>query len=184
MTDLVGPAVILLGPMGAGKTSVGRVLAARLEVPFDDLDAMIVAEAGRPIPEIFRTEGEPGFRELEAQMLARALKTCRGVLALGGGAAMHPASRELLRGGPLVLLEISPELAAVRLGRGCGRPLLAGDADPMVRWRELALERDPVHQDLARWRIDAGRGSAAAVARGITDMMGQDLLAAPEKEDS
>lgn len=176
-----GPAAVLLGPMGAGKTSVGRELAARLEVPFDDLDAMIVAEAGRPIPEIFETQGEPAFRELEAQMLARALTTCHGVLALGGGAAMHPASRERLRGAPTVLLEIEETVAAGRLGRGAGRPMLSGQ-DPMTRWRELAFERGPVHRDLARWSVDAGHGSAAAIARAITDMMGQDLLAAPEEE--
>ncbi|MGP5087338.1 shikimate kinase [Brachybacterium tyrofermentans] len=178
-----GPAVILLGPMGAGKTSVGRELAARLDVPFDDLDAMIVAEAGRPIPAIFESEGEAGFRELEAAVLERALASCRGVLSLGGGAPLHPASRERLRGGPVVLLEIDERTATSRIGRGHGRPMLAGGADPMVRWRELARARGPVYRELARWSVDTGRGSAAYVARAITDMMGRDLLSLPEEEN-
>ncbi|WP_193104440.1 shikimate kinase [Brachybacterium sp. FME24] len=178
-----GPAVILLGPMGAGKTSVGRELAARLDVHFDDLDAMIVAEAGRSIPAIFETEGENGFRELEAAVLAHALVSTRGVLSLGGGAVTQAHSRERLRGGPIVLLEIDEAVVASRLGRGRGRPMLAGDQDPMIRWRELAAQRYPIYRDLARWSVDAGRGSAASVARVITDIMGQDLLVGPEEEN-
>ncbi|MFC7374387.1 shikimate kinase [Brachybacterium sp. GCM10030268] len=176
-----GPAVILLGPMGAGKTSVGRELAARLDMQFADLDALIVEEAGRSIPEIFAADGEAGFRELEAGVLARALETHGGVLALGGGAVMTPASRDRLRGGPVVLLEVDDETVARRLGRGAGRPMLTGQ-DPLQRWRELSLERDPVYRELARWRVDARRGSSATVARTITDMLGEDLLARPEKE--
>ncbi|GAA1486066.1 shikimate kinase [Brachybacterium fresconis] len=184
---MTGPAVILLGAMGAGKTSVGRELAARLDLPFDDLDAMIVAEAGRPIPDIFAHDGEDGFRRLEAAVLERALSASRGtrgVLSLGGGAVMAPESRERLRGGPIVLLEVEEQVAAVRLGRGHGRPMLAGGEDPMIRWRELAAERGPVYRELARWRIDAGRGTAPAVARAITDMMGQDLLSGPEEKNA
>lgn len=176
-----GPAVILLGLMGAGKTSVGRALATRLDLPFSDLDAMIVERAGCAIPEIFEAEGEAGFRALEAEVLADALEGTEGVLALGGGAAMTPASRALLQGRPIVLLEIDEALAASRLGGGSGRPMLRGE-DPMVRWRQLAAQREPVYRELARWRVRSGPGSAAAVARTITDLLGQELLVPDEEE--
>lgn len=177
-----GPIVILIGPMGAGKTSVGRELATRLDVDFADLDSLIVETEGRSIPEIFDAEGEDGFREIEASVLSRALREHRGVLALGGGAPMHPASRELLRGRRLVLLEVSERVAARRLGRGHGRPMLSSGGDPMGRWRELLELRGPVFRDLARWRIDAGAGSASAVARTITDTLQRDLLSCDEED--
>ena len=82
---MTGPVAVLIGPMAAGKTSVGRALAARLGVPFADLDALIVQEAGRTIPDIFADEGEPAFREREARSLVRAVAHQRGVLSLGGG---------------------------------------------------------------------------------------------------
>ena len=87
--------------MAAGKTSVGRALAARLGVPFADLDALIVQETGRTIPDIFRLEGEQAFRDREAAALVRALEHQRGVLSLGGGAPMHPrAARGRCKAGP------------------------------------------------------------------------------------
>ncbi|MDN5821771.1 MAG: shikimate kinase, partial [Brachybacterium sp.] len=99
---MTGPLAILIGPMAAGKTSVGRALASRLEGPFADLDALIVEADGRAIPEIFADGGETAFRELEAATLARALEEHPGVLSLGGGAPLHPPSRERLRGAPVI----------------------------------------------------------------------------------
>lgn len=87
---MTGPLAILIGPMAAGKTSVGRALASRLDVPFADLDALIVEADGRTIPEIFAADGEAAFRELEAATLARALQEHPGVLSLGGGAPCTP----------------------------------------------------------------------------------------------
>lgn len=177
------PAVVLVGPMAAGKTSVGRALASRLDLDFADLDALIVAESGRSIPEIFESDGESAFRDLEAAVLAEALAAHRGVLALGGGAAMRPDSGELLRGGPIVWLRISEETAARRLAGGKGRPLLDGQ-DALQRWRDVSTAREPVYRDLHRWQIDAGSGSPRAVARLITDMMEEDLLPVPEEKHS
>ncbi|GAA1330821.1 shikimate kinase [Brachybacterium rhamnosum] len=176
---VTGPLVILMGPMAAGKTSVGRSLAGRLGVPFADLDELIVAAAGRGIPEIFEDRGEEGFRALEAEVLARALEERPGVLALGGGAPLRPESGERLRGRPVVLLEIDEQAAARRLGRGAGRPMLAGD-DPLERWRRLMEERGPVYRDLAAHRVDAGRGSPGHVARTIISTLG---LSAPGAEE-
>ena len=123
---MTGPLAILIGPMAAGKTSVGRALASRLEVPFADLDALIVEADGRSIPEIFAADGENTFRELEAATLARALLEHPGILSLGGGAPMHPASAERLRGGPVIWLDVDEAIAARRLAHGSGRPLLQG----------------------------------------------------------
>ena len=172
-----GPQVILIGLMGAGKTSVGKELARRLGTTFHDLDALIVAEDGRDIPAIFAADGESIFRELEADALAHALTHHTGVLSLGGGTAMHPRSRALLAGQPVVLLEVEENTARSRLGRGENRPMLDGD-DPMARWRELAAERLPVYREIARWRVDAGRGAVTAVARDIIDALGSPLTSA------
>lgn len=180
---MTGPLAILIGPMAAGKTSVGRTLASRVGVEFADLDALIVAADGRSIPEIFAAEGEPAFRELEATTLARALEEHSGVLSLGGGAPLHPTSRELLQGRPVILLEIDETVAARRLAHGTGRPLLEGD-DPLARWRELARQRSPIYRELATRHIDAGHGSPAHVARTIIRMLQLDQPSGTKKESA
>lgn len=175
-----GPRVILLGPMGAGKTSVGRELSSLLAEPFTDLDALIVAEAGCTIPEIFDERGEEGFRALEAQTLATALHGGPGVLALGGGTVTHEPTRRLLQGAPTVLLDLDESVAARRIGSGRGRPMLAGE-DPLGRWKELTAARMPLYREVARWTVDAGRGNARAVARRIRELL--DAEPAPQHPD-
>ncbi|WP_114856077.1 shikimate kinase [Brachybacterium sp. YJGR34] len=180
---MTGPLAILIGPMAAGKTSVGRALASQLDVPFADLDALIAEAAGRSIPEIFAEEGEAAFRELEAETLERALHEHPGVLSLGGGAPLHPRSRERLRGAPVIWLDVDEVIAARRLAHGAGRPMLSG-ADPMARWRELTVARASCYRELAALRIDAGRGSPSRVARSILHLLQLDPPARPEKEIS
>lgn len=165
-----GPLAILIGPMAAGKTSVGKALAARLGVAFADLDALIVRAEGRSIPEIFAADGEKTFRALEADALARALDEHGGILSLGGGAPLTPASAERLRGRPVVLLEIDERIVAQRLGTGADRPMLAGE-DPLTRWRAVTSQRMEAYRDLAPYRIDAGQGSPALVARAIARIL-------------
>lgn len=178
---MTGPVAVLIGPMAAGKTSVGRALAARLGVPFADLDALIVQEAGRTIPDIFSDEGEPAFREREARSLARAVAHQRGVLSLGGGAPMHARAASTLRDLPVVLLEIDEATVSRRLAHGVGRPMLAGE-DPMARWRELAAARAETYRGLATHRIDAALGSPDRVAAAIIDALQLQGLARPEEE--
>ena len=160
---MTGPLAILIGPMAAGKTSVGRALASRLEVPFADLDALIVEADGRSIPEIFAADGENTFRELEAATLARALLEHPGILSSAAALPCIPPRRS---GCAAVrdLLDVDEAIAARRLAHGSGRPLLQGE-DPMGRWRELARERTAL-RELAALRIDAGHGSPR-VARAI-----------------
>ena len=114
--------LVLVGPMGAGKTSVGRQVAKRLGVRFIDTDKRIVADHG-PIPEIFERHGEGHFRVLEQATVSSALSE-GGVISVGGGAVTSAATRELLRRHPVVFLAVSPEAVADRIRSG-GRPLLA-----------------------------------------------------------
>lgn len=117
--------IVLVGFMGAGKTSVGRPLARRLGRDFVDSDAAIVAATGRDIPEIFQTEGEAGFRAIEARQIQELLEGPEVVLALGGGALATPAVRAALVGHQVVLLDISLAEALLRVGDDPGRPMLA-----------------------------------------------------------
>ena len=117
--------IVLVGFMGAGKSTVGSLLAARLGLPFTDSDQVIEQRAGRPVRQIFAEDGEPAFRALEHQVIAELLDGPPIVLALGGGAAEHPGTREKLDGAQVVYLHVSYEQALLRVGGDRGRPLLA-----------------------------------------------------------
>jgi shikimate kinase len=117
--------IVLVGFMGAGKTTVGHLLAGRLGLPFTDSDAVIEQRAGRSIPQIFAEDGEPAFRALEHQVIAGLLDGPALVLALGGGAAEHPGTRDRLAAAEVVYLQVGYEQAMRRVGGDPGRPLLA-----------------------------------------------------------
>lgn len=165
-----GPRLVLIGPMGAGKTTIGREVARRLGVPFADLDELIIEAAGHSIPEIFAAQGESAFRDLEARVLALALEAHTGVLALGGGAVVAEDSRALVAARPAVLLEIDERTARSRVGRGRGRPMLGGE-DPLGRWRTLTDARMPLYREAARWSIDATDGGIDQLARRIIETL-------------
>lgn len=162
--------VILTGFMGAGKSSVGRCLAGRLDIPFIDLDAEIVAEAGMPITGIFAAEGEQGFRITESRVLARLLGGGSCVLATGGGAVIAEGNRRLMREcGVVVNLKVSLESVIERLA-GCGdRPLYSGQ-DPVGRARQLMESREQFYSD-ADIRIDTNGKSVEDVAAEILDKL-------------
>src|SRR5262249_53253364 len=130
-----GPVCVLVGPMGAGKTTVGELVATALGVAFQDTDAIIEGRAGKPVPDIFVDDGEPHFRALERQAVADALASHDGVLALGGGAVLADETRALLRGHTVVFLSVELADAAQRVGLGVGRPLLA--VNPRATMRHL-----------------------------------------------
>jgi shikimate kinase len=144
---MTGPAAILIGPPGAGKSTVGALLAALLGVKFLDADAAIEARAGKPVSDIFIEDGEPVFRELERATVAEAVASHAGVLALGGGAVLDPGTQELLAGQPVVYLETGFAAAAKRVGLDRPRPLLLGN--PRAQLRALLEQRLPVYQGLA-----------------------------------
>jgi shikimate kinase len=142
-----GPAAVLVGPMGAGKTTVGELLAEALGVPFRDVDADIEATAGKPVSEIFVDDGEEHFRALERAAVAAALADFDGVLALGGGAILAPETRAALRGHRVVYLSVELTDAIARVGLGAGRPLLA--INPRATLRHLLAQRRPLYEEVA-----------------------------------
>ena len=156
------PRVVLIGSMGAGKTTVGGLVATALGVTFADTDQLVEAEAGKPVAEIFVDEGEAHFRALERAAVARALDTHDGVLALGGGAVLDPATRDLLAGHAVVFLEVGLSDAASRVGLGVSRPLLLGNVRGRIK--QLHDERTPIYTAVAQHTVATDGLSAAEVA--------------------
>jgi shikimate kinase len=164
-----GPVVILVGPPGAGKSSVGELLAERLGVGFRDTDADIVASAGKPIADIFVDEGEPHFRALEAAAVRAAVAEHAGVLALGGGAVMRAETEEVLGGLPVVFLDVDLRDAVKRVGLDAPRPLLVGN--PRARWRELMEQRRPVYTRVAKAVVSTAGLTPDQVADAVLDAL-------------
>lgn len=157
-----GPAAVLVGFMGAGKSTVGRVLAERLGVDLIDTDAEIVRRTEQSIPEIFTGLGPARFREIERDVVADVLVRHRGVVALGGGAVTTAAVREALAGHRVVHLRVTAESGYARVA-GTDRPLLAS-ADPAARYAELLAERAQTYESVATIEVDATAGDASHVA--------------------
>lgn len=143
------PACILIGPPGAGKTTVGRRLADVLHLPFRDTDADIAERAGKSIAEIFVEDGEPIFRQFEASAVKDAIREHEGVLALGGGAVMDPQTQSAisLSGSPVVYLSVTITAASSRIGFNRDRPLLL--VNPRAQWISLLEKRKPIYESLA-----------------------------------
>lgn len=161
--------ILLVGLMGAGKTSVGRVLAERLRRPFVDLDEVIEASAGASVREVFDAEGEAGFRAREAEALAEVLARADGpVVATGGGVVTTPANVESLRRcSQVVWLRADvPVLAARVEADGTTRPLLAGSA-PVQALARLADERAPRYAEVADAVVDTDGLGPDAVADAV-----------------
>jgi shikimate kinase len=156
--------IVLVGFMGAGKTTVGRLLAAKLGVPFTDSDHVIEARAGRPVPRIFAADGEPAFRQLEHEVITDLLNGEDTVLALGGGAATHAGTRAVLAAAtvPVVYLRVSYAEAMRRVGGDRGRPMLA-----RTDVAQLHEDRDPLYAQAATLTIDAGGRSPEEIALDI-----------------
>ncbi|HSU00968.1 MAG TPA: shikimate kinase [Nocardioides sp.] len=166
----MAPRVVLVGPMGAGKSTVAGLLGRAWGVPVRDTDADIVATSGREISDIFVESGEEHFRALEAAAVAAALDEHDGVLALGGGAVMREETRELLADVPVVFLRVGLSDAVKRVGLGAGRPMLLGN----VRSRVKALldERAPVYASVATHVVDTDDRTPDEVAAEIQELLG------------
>lgn len=160
------PKLILVGLPGSGKSTVGRNLARRLDIPFSDSDHVIEQQIGCSIREFFAREGEDAFRDIEQQVIAN-LAGEPGVLATGGGAVLREANRKVLReAGQVIYLRSNPEDLFRRLRYDANRPLLQVD-DPLARLRELHALRDPLYRETAHFVIETGRPSVPTLVNMI-----------------
>jgi shikimate kinase len=159
--------IVLVGMMGAGKSTVGRLLARRLKRDFRDSDHEIERRCGVRIPLIFEIEGEAGFRAREAQVLAELCGLERLVLATGGGAVLAAENRaRLAAGGTVVYLHARPADLWQRVQHDRNRPLLL-TADPRARLEQLYAERDPLYREVAEVVVDTGRQSVQSLAKTL-----------------
>lgn len=173
-------AIVLIGPMGAGKTSIGRRAAKALGVEFYDSDIAVVRAHG-PIEQIFAEHGEEQFREWEREAVLEGLSR-RGIVALGGGAVLDPLTRTALAEHHVVLLTVQPRVVASRI-RDTNRPLLQSD-DAMARWTEILQARRPIYEELADVTFDTSSGPLQSVTEAIVDWANTAWAHGPQQEES
>ena len=163
----MGGHIFLVGMMGAGKTTVGKSLARRLERPFVDTDKLLVERTGAPVATIFEVEGEAGFRRREAALLRELAPEPGCVVATGGGAILDPENRRVMRdSGTVVYLRARVEHLWERTRHDTSRPLLAND-DPRGTLARLLAERDPLYREAAHLIIDTGTQSVTTILQRV-----------------
>lgn len=163
--------LILIGMMGAGKTTVGKELARRRKLRFADCDQEIVARTGVSIPTIFEIEGEAGFRRRETQMMDELTQCADIVIATGGGVVIAPENRALMRErGVVVYLNVPPQILYERTRHDRNRPLLQVE-NPRQRIDELYRQRDPLYREVAHIIVDGGRTNPGTMVRLIEDAL-------------
>lgn len=167
MTPAPHPAAVLIGPPGAGKSTVAAAIAASTGWELLDTDEVIVEQAGMPISDIFVEHGEAHFRGLEADVVRESLAGHDGVLSLGGGAPMHADTAALLDGHVVVFLDVDVSEAARRVGLNTARPLLA--INPRAQLNALLKQRRPRYEQLATFTVDTtGRDPQEIAAEILT----------------
>lgn len=169
MSAAVAPRVVLVGPMGAGKTTVATLLGDAWGVPVRDTDADIVETSGREIADIFVESGEEHFRDLEAAAVAAAVAEHDGVLALGGGAVLRPETCDLLADQTVVFLRVGLSDAVRRVGLGVGRPLLLGNV--RARIKTLLDERTPIYESVADHVVETDGRTPEEVAAEVQELL-------------
>jgi shikimate kinase len=163
--------ILLIGFMGSGKSTVGRLVGGALGLTFLDLDAHVVSSEGRSIPEIFAADGEPGFRAAESAALEALTASERSVVACGGGVVLDDANRSLLkRLGTVVYLQVSAEEAIARIGDTSGRPLLAGGGVAMAS--ALLRSREALYEATADVTVATAGRTPREVAEAVVSAVG------------
>ena len=174
------PVVVLVGNPGSGKTTVGKVLAKKLGLPFRDTDRDVEAKTGTSISDIFVQQGEQQFRALERAAVQTAVAQHHGVLAVGGGAVLDPEIREQLRREVVVYLKVGLAAAMQRLHMNRARPLLVGNV--RGRWQQLANDREPLYLEVATFSVETDHRTAQEVAQEIATHLASKLDPTPERE--
>lgn len=169
-----GARIALIGPPAAGKSTIGRLLAERLDIPLRDTDARIVEQHG-DIQQIFASRGEARFREIEREVVRRSLRELLdrpGVVSLGGGAILNPGTRAQLKHPAIkvITIMIDADVARVRLG-GSRRPLLDDDADPVATWQALVDERRPLYESVSTATVSASNEPPSTVVNRVVDVL-------------
>jgi len=161
--------IVLIGPPGAGKTSIGKGLSKELGLAFIDSDAEIERISGKTISEIFVDQGEAVFRKTEVETVTRILAEFEGVVALGGGAPINPEIQKVLLNSeyPVIFIDVSISQAANRIGFNKDRPLLM--INPRQQWLHLMSERRPIYEKLATITVSSDNSKPSEVAKTITD---------------
>lgn len=160
----MAPRAVLVGLPGSGKSTIGRRLAKAMNLTLLDTDTAIEERSGHTIAEIFASDGEPGFRRIEEEVIRAALADHDGILSLGGGAVTTAGVRDALAGHTVVYLEITAEEGVRRTSGGTVRPLLAGP-DRAERYRQLMTDRVPLYRRVATIRVNTSRRNPGAVVR-------------------
>ncbi len=164
--------IVLVGPMGAGKSSIGQLLANLLGRAFVDVDACVEADTGMPIASIFAVEGEAGFRVREQRALAEVLtRPTPCVIATGGGAVLDQGNRQAMRAAATVVyLQVDPSIQLQRLAGDTTRPLLAGD-DPARRLAALQQQREALYREVAHLTVDTSAHAPASAAGTLATLL-------------
>jgi len=163
--------IVLIGPPGAGKSSIGKALAKELNLNFIDSDSEIEKLSHKKISEIFIEDGEPAFRLLEVDVVRRVLADFDGVISLGGGAPINAEIQEVLEDAdyPVVFIDVSIAQAATRIGFNKDRPLLL--VNPRQQWISLMNDRRPIYEKLASQTISSDNQKPHEVAKQISDKL-------------
>lgn len=165
MSNASRPIVVLVGPPGAGKSTIGRRLARALNTEFVDSDELIELATGKACGDVFTELGEPAFRELEAVHVADALQ-CEGVVSLGGGAILTESTRDLLKDHDVVWIDVSVAEGVRRTAGERTRPVLAAE-DPEEHYRTLLESRRPLYQEVSSFRVRTNSRSPQQVVADV-----------------
>ncbi|HXH71829.1 MAG TPA: shikimate kinase [Mariprofundaceae bacterium] len=159
--------ISLIGLTGTGKTTIGRLLAARLHLDFTDLDESIVLQEGKSIPDIFAAAGEEGFRDIESELLQQQCASTSRIISTGGGAVLRDENRKcLLQAGPVIWLDAPQEVIAQRVSGDTNRPLIY-NSDPSQKVNEMDRLRREFYRDCASCIVDTSRAGVEETVDAI-----------------